>query len=190
MSNKKCAERKQNIYPEDCGLFGDNSLAIAHWGFEELYPAHKSVLMDAIENKRAFDTGWCGTTKEFAYMRIQSNGSMMKLSVSQSMDDWPEIVGDCEGGDTLTEEEIDKLEMLADACDFASNTSISTEIAMEPFEKVMARICKMNEATNNVLEEHFKTLQYLVNQIVQNKQLGTQKTGDNNETTVCEERLP
>ena len=164
-------KRKENTYP-DSNLSPDllrDYGPIGRFDFEDLRPEPKRILMEAIGKRKAFDTGWHGTDKGFAYMRIQSNGKSMKLSVSQAMDDWPSIVSDCAGGETLTDEEIDKLEVLADAMGFTTSASISVEIGMEPFKKVMARISDMARSTNDALERHFGVLQVLVEQLVNDK---------------------
>ena len=164
-------KRKENTYP-------DNNLSpdllcdygpIGHFDFEDLKPEPKRILMEAIGKRKVFDTGWHGTDEGFAYMRIQSNGKSMKLSVSQAMDDWPSIVSDCPGGETLTEDEINKLEILTDAMGFTTSASISVEIGMEPFEKAMARINDMARSTDAALERHFGVLQVLVEQLINDK---------------------
>lgn len=164
-------KRRENIYPDNKNLPGlELGCSIGHFGFEDLHPRHKEILQRAIESRIPFDTGWHGTDKGFAYMRVQSNGRMMKLSVSQAMDDWPSIVSDCPFGETLTEDEIDKLEMLASSMGFITSTSASVEIGMEPFERVMARLTGLSEAVDGVLERNFEMLKHLVKEVVQNKE--------------------
>ena len=164
-------KRKEHVYPENENLPGlEPGCPIGHLGFEDLRPGPKEILQRAIESRIPFDTGWHGTDKGFAYMRVQSNGKSMKLSVSQEMDDWPEVVTDCPGGETLTEDEIDRLEILADLMGFTTSTSISVEIGWEPFERVMVRLNSMARSTDALLERNFDMLRQLVKEVVQSKE--------------------
>ena len=164
-------KRRENIYPENENLLGlEPGCSIGHLSFEDLHPGPKEILQRAIESKIPFDSGWHGTDHGFAYMRVQCNGEMMKLSVSQAMDDWPSIVSDCPFGETLTEDEIDKLEILASSMGFITSTSASVEIGMESFERVMARLTGLSEAVDGVLERNFEMLKHLVKEVVQSKE--------------------
>ena len=163
--------KEEHIYPENKNLPGlEPGCSIGHFDFEDLRPGPKEILQRAIESKIPFDSGWHGTDHGFAYMRVQSNGRMMKLSVSQEMDDWPEVVADCPGGETLTEDEIDRLEILADHMGFTTSTSISVEIGWEPFARVMVRLNNMAKSTDALLENNFNMLKNLVNDVLVSKQ--------------------
>lgn len=164
-------KRKEHVYPENENLPGlEPGCPIGHFDFEDLRPGPKEILQRAIESKIPFDSGWHGTDHGFAYMRVQSDGRMMKLSVSQEMDDWPEVVTDCPLGETLTEDEIDRLEILVYSMGFTTSTSISIEIGWEPFERVMVRLNGMAGSTDALLEKNFDMLRQLVKEVVQSKE--------------------
>lgn len=90
--------------------YWENGNDIGHYGImddpEMFYPECRSHLEKDLASGRDFNTGWHGFKKEIQSICIKAEGDQIEISVWVSMDDMPDLIYDCDGGEELTPEQI------------------------------------------------------------------------------------
>lgn len=145
-----------------------------HYGiFEEedtFYPEVRKLLKEALASGEDFDTGWGSFKKEIESIRIQAIGDTIIVSVSESMDEIPDLIYDCDNADDLTDDEIDELVDCWYLGDYSTDTDrdayIDRDSSLEDILKVATKL--VNEC-HDFLEAGFKYMQTNVDYIRENR---------------------
>lgn len=157
-------------YPTECTIPELKELEYhGQYGFHTLYEAVEKAVREAFKSEKPFDTGYMSIHKEFESGRIQFDGTKLKLTASAYMDEWPDIVYDCENGDDLTQDEVDLLESMSNEIGFVTETEDIREIDMTTFELAMDKLQEMVESCEQYLQDQFASLQNLVNAVIEER---------------------
>ena len=131
-----------------------NFYDFGHYGiFDEpdmFYPEVRDLLQKALDSGEDFDTGWGGFKKELQSIRIHAVGDVIKLEVSQSMDDMPELIFDYSEAVDLTDDEV---EAIIDAWDLSNYTTDAYADASLQRQSSIADIVKSASRLANECDE-------------------------------------
>lgn len=145
-----------------------------HYGiFEEkdaLYPEVRELLKEALASDEDFDTGWGSFKKEIEYIRVQAIGDTIIVSVSESMDEIPDLIYDCDNADDLTDDEIDELVDCWYFGDYSTDTDLDAYIDRDSsLEDILKVATKLINECHDFLEAGFKYMQTNVDYIRENR---------------------
>lgn len=145
-----------------------------HYGiFEEedaLYPEVRELLKKALASDEDFDTGWGSFKKEIESIRIQAIGDTIIVSVSESMDEIPDLIYDCDNVDDLTDDEIDELVDCWYLGDYSTDTDRDAYIDRDSsLEDILRVATKLINECHEFLEAGFKYMQTNVDYIRENR---------------------
>ena len=134
------------------GNYWESVNDIGHYGiFDEpecFYPKCREHLQKDLEEGRDFDTGWHGFKKELQSIRIKAVGESIILSICVYMDEMPDLIYDCDGGENLTDEQIELVEEI-----WYGNPDAATE---EMESREIPRTSTMQELLNEAVNMSFK----------------------------------
>ena len=130
------------------------------WGVGDFYSDTEKLLRDAIDSGEPFDTQWHGFKKEIQSMRIARDHDGITVSVSESMDEGPDLIFDVlldNEDDLLTEDMIEQiLDNLAADMEFTDTTNYLEHLSSEAtFDQVIAAAKALAAACGAKLKECF-----------------------------------
>ena len=156
---------RKNPFPRLEG-FATNGDA-CHWWFDELYPESENVLRKALEEKATFDTGWVGSKKEICSFRIISDGKVLTLQTSASMDDIEDLFYDAApNGVEFTEEQTESLMDYYHESDVDTTAGSEITIPYTTYEEVLKNLCEMSKCDFKQLDEWFEEVKQWVEEVV------------------------
>lgn len=147
-----------------------NFYDFGHYGiFDEpdmFYPEVRDLLQKALDSGEDFDTGWGGFKKELQSIRIHAVGDVIRLEVSQSMDDMPELIFDCSETDDLTDDEVEVIIDAWDLSDYTTDTYADASLQRNSSIADIAKAAtKLANECNEFLEEGYAFVVEMVGEI-------------------------
>lgn len=146
-----------------------------HWGiFDEecaLYPEALSLLKQDLAGTEPFDTMWHMFKKECQSMRIVADNEKITVHVAQWMDDFPELICDCDGVEYLSDEQFEYVVDFCASSDFYFATELDDQEDLPrtaTVEDIMKTATKIANRLNKSLEDSFNLLQELVGCAINN----------------------
>lgn len=147
-----------------------NFYDFGHYGiFDEpdmFYPEVRDLLQKALDSGEDFDTGWGGFKKELQSIRIHAVGDVIRLEVSQSMDDMPELIFDCSETDDLTDDEVEVIIDAWDLSDYTTDTYAEASLQRNSsIADIVKAATKLANECNEFLEEGYAFVVEMIGEI-------------------------
>lgn len=144
---------------------------IGHYGiFDEpecFYPNCREQLEKDLACGCDFNTGWHGFKKEPQSIHIFAEGDAINVEVNVFIDDMPDLIYDCDGGEDLTEEQIDEV------YDAWCGTLYTTEVndygrlpRDASLQDILDLACYLAANCSEELDEGFRFLQDTVKEVI------------------------
>lgn len=153
----------------------DEVYDFGHYGiFDEpdcFYDDARELLDHDLKSGKDFDTGWHGFKKEIESMRIYAYGDNIFIEVWVGMDEMPELIYDCDGGEDLTEEQVELVEDIWND-ELWTKTENTHEIRVprnSTIEDIVKAASEVRDEIDSELDECFKFLEGTVKGILENE---------------------
>ena len=149
--------------------FSDD-IYVCKWSLTDLYPEKEKILREAIEDRKTFDTGWCGCQKEIRSLRIISDGKEMTIQAAAEMDEFHELVYDAlwdEKGEEeeFTEDQMNQLWEYYNDSDIGTETQREVTIPVSTYEAVMEELERLEDYNDKELESWFEIVKSWVSEV-------------------------
>lgn len=137
------------------------------WGLTDLYPECEKILRDAIENRKTFDTGWVGCKKEIRSFRMISDGKVLTIQTSASMDEFDDLIYDAmETEEEVTDEQVEELhDYWYESLDMDTDAGSEMTIPLTTYEDAMELMSKMEDSDEAQLAEWFEVVKTWVKEV-------------------------
>ena len=142
------------------------------------YDNVRELLEHDLKSGKDFDTGWHGFKKEIESMRIHAVNETLFIEVWAAMDDMPDLIYDCDGGEELTEDQEKIVQSIWDANELWTKTEDVRTVEL-PRNSTIDEIVKVAEVAveeiHSELDEYFEFLEGTVKGILENEKKGSAK---------------
>lgn len=157
---------KKNPFPKLDG-FNTNFYG-CKWGLSDLYPEEEKILRKAISDRRTFDTDWVECQKEICSFRLITDGNVITIQASASMDDFEDLIYDALDEDIeFTEEQLETLwDYWNDCTDISTDVMSERTINLTTYDEIMKILDELQNENDKQLNEWFEIIKSWLKEVV------------------------
>lgn len=174
------------VPPKDCtsavGYDWNDVLDFGHYGIyageDALYDHNLEALKKELASGKDFNTGWHGFKKEIESLKVSAFGSKITVEVAASCDEMPyDLVSDCDGGDDLTDDEIDEVyNLYCGNFEATTDTDASGELDRSAtVMDILTLASELMDGCQNTLHETYEFVQGCVTECLNGRETENNK---------------